>query len=746
MKGINRRGFLKTMGVSSIAMVGGNELLAKESLAADMPLPVQEDEKGFIDYLRIIRPDFEMGVFHSDITNPDTIKVLRKNFNAVTVGIYMQSTQRIEGEFSLDRASMLIEFYRLCNLTVKLHPLLGPAEYIPPWAMKEPYAGNPDKIRELMETRIKTIMGKYRGKIQYIDVFNEVISGSQSYYQLSNSRGPNIWIDLGMIDNPVPESQIVSLGDRRITPPALPVVIKDGFELTRKYGGDDLVLIYNEAPSGQVESVVGERTYELIKLMLKHNVPVNAVGMQMHMEIDKGEIYEGFNQLPYNGDRFSKNMQRYADLGLKIFVSEFDINLPKEPSPKDFRLQAEVYKDVLRRCLEQPACVSFITWGLDDSRAWVPNWRGFNGQPLWFDANLKPKLAYTEVLAMLKEMAETMAGLKDYTTDMLMGAAAFGDIKGKNTQVLLKEFNAIQPTCYPFRGWKDRYSYDFDAFNKWVNWGVEHGKKVIMHMITGPTQYFSDWIKTSVWDKDELDAMFHAYIKSMLTSNDNGKKVYAWNVVNEALQFNNSGRYHEDDKCFMNILGYEEDMSGLTGEDKINDMHPVYVRKAFEYADKYAEGKLELRETGFEFAPDSKKTKAIYQLIMHLRAKGVRVDALGLQCHLYNKKEDTYDHSKLIEVCEKFKNIGEIELFVTEADIGSFNDFELQKQRYKELIIASRQAGIAQFHFWGVADNKNSNWRGEDFPLIFDENLEKKPAYFGVLEGLLNLKKIKNHD
>jgi len=138
----------------------------------------------------------------------------------------------------------------------------------------------------------------------------------------------------------------------------------------------------------------------------------------------------------------------------------------------------------------------------------------------WFDANLKPKLTYNEVFAILKEMAETMAGLKDYTTDMLMGAAEFGDIKGKNAQVFLKEFNVIQPTYYPFRGWTDCYSYDFDTFNK---------------------------------------------------------------------------------------------------------------------------------------------------------------------------KEDTYNHRKFIEVCEKFKNIGGIELFVTEADIGSFNDFELQKQRYKELIIASRQ-------------------------------------------------------
>ena len=64
------------------------------------------------------------------------------------------------------------------------------------------------------------------------------------------------------------------------------------------------------------------------------------------------------------------------------------------------------------------------------------------------------------------------------------------------------------------------------------------------------------------------------------------------------------------------------------------------------------------------------------------------------------------------------------------------NLIPLQKQRYKELIVASKQAGIAQFHFWGVADNQDAGWRKGEYPLIFDRDFEKKPAYFGVLEGL----------
>ena len=330
-------------------------------------------------------------------------------------------------------------------------------------------------------------------------------------------------------------------------------------------------------------------------------------------------------------------------------------------------------------------------------------------------------------------------GLKDFSGKMLIGTRCDEkrDYPGnEDIRILTNEFNAVQATCYPKAGWLDSYTYDFTNFNKWVNWGVEHGKKVIMHMVTGPNDYFDDWIANRVWDRDELDAMFREYIKSMITSNDNGNKVYAWNIVNEAFRFDQTGLYMPDSNCFMNILGHEEDMSGLTGDDKINETHPVYIRKAFQYADAYAKGKLELRDYDIEFDTESKKNKALYQLLLHLRAKGVRVDALGLQGHLYFKEDDAHDFDKLPEVCNKFRSVGDLELFVTEADCGSYNDFELQKERYKKFIIACRKAEISQFYFWGFADNPAGKWREGQKCLIFDENFEKKPAYYGVLEGL----------
>ena len=78
-------------------------------------------------------------------------------------------------------------------------------------------------------------------------------------------------------------------------------------------------------------------------------------------------------------------------------------------------------------------------------------------------------------------------------------------------------------------------------------------------------------------------------------------------------------------------MGWEDDASGLSGEDKINDRHPVFIRKAFTYAAQYAAGKLELRDNTIE--RPNRKSRAFYQLARHLKKSGVKIDGVGLQCH-----------------------------------------------------------------------------------------------------------------
>ena len=88
-------------------------------------------------------------------------------------------------------------------------------------------------------------------------------------------------------------------------------------------------------------------------------------------------------------------MARLAALGLEVHVTELDV---KCPNGCDLAQQANVYRQLLRVCLAQPACTNFETWGFTDKYTWV----GADNRPLPFDQNFGPKPA---VYSMLAEFA-----------------------------------------------------------------------------------------------------------------------------------------------------------------------------------------------------------------------------------------------------------------------------------------------------------------------------------------------------
>jgi endo-1,4-beta-xylanase len=329
----------------------------------------------------------------------------------------------------------------------------------------------------------------------------------------------------------------------------------------------------------------------------------------------------------------------------------------------------------------------------------------------------------------LKELADK-AGI-------LLGVRTFFRNDAQKT-IIAREFNVGTMTCYPQEINRKPGQHDLENFNTGVNWFYARGMKPMHHMLFGPNQYESEWVR-EITDPAELETLMEDRIKVIMESNGNASKINVWNIVNEAFQYGREGKYFQHDKTVWARMGFEKDRSGLTGGAKINDMHPVYIRKAFEYAAKHTDGKLELRETGCE-AP-GKKARALYQLVRHLQNSGVRIDGIGLQCHFPIEGERALDPQGLAEEIRKYKKVG-LEVYLNEVD---FNREELpwtpelsekQKQEYKKLITAALEEGVDQVHIWGLRD-ADENWHGDVNPLLFDENLEVKPAFYGVQEALV---------
>ena len=133
-------------------------------------------------------------------------------------------------------------------------------------------------------------------------------------------------------------------------------------------------LLYNDYDVAW-EGPKADGMYRLVKRLLDEGVPLHGVGFQLH-------IFTDFDLQ----DSVRRNFQRFADLGLEIYVTELDVSLRSGASLEQ---QAAVYQDIMSLCLEQPACRALQTWGFTDRYSWRKQY-----DPLMFDDDYNTKPAY----------------------------------------------------------------------------------------------------------------------------------------------------------------------------------------------------------------------------------------------------------------------------------------------------------------------------------------------------------------
>ena len=335
-------------------------------------------------------------------------------------------------------------------------------------------------------------------------------------------------------------------------------------------------------------------------------------------------------------------------------------------------------------------------------------------------------------------------GLKDINPRVLIGAPLEISRGNDKYQSIIKtEFNTGQSLWYPaWGGWLSGNLYDFKEFNANVNWMKANNISPTMHMLVGPDNYMPDWLLNGTWQQAQLDTMLRQMIYSIMDNNDNKTKVDIWNVANEL--FDDDGTYRTN--MIWRQLGWENDNSGLTGDDQINTQHPLFIRKAFTYCREKTNKKLELRDFNIESddptTQNYRKNKALFQLVRHMINEQIPIDAVGIQGHLsIGKTAWIFENNMLRETVKKYKSLG-VEVYITEMDFRTDNRSwntnlsEQQKQDYYNYVKQAIEGGANRINFWGIQDGFDPHWLLTEHPLLWDENLEKKPAYFGVKTAL----------
>ena len=355
----------------------------------------------------------------------------------------------------------------------------------------------------------------------------------------------------------------------------------------------------------------------------------------------------------------------------------------------------------------------------------------------------------------LVDIIQKGPGLKDIKSSMLIGGCATDSPKNYWTNAaakaqLLKDCNTVTIQCYPAWGrWDEtkHHVYHVDEFSARALEMKKQHMTVTGHMLLGWDQYFPAWYKQNDFPADTLEAIMHSWFKGIIQYKGNDTLVDVWNVVNEAISWDGTGKYWPENNadhlnaCEMQHMGYEPDVSGLTGIKRPNLQHPVYIRKAFEYARTLTKKKLELRDSGFEFPTDS-KYNAFYELAVHLKKMNAPVDVIGFQTHI--DLERNYDWEGYTNNIKRYVQLG-YQVNIPEVDIGdvaqTWSDYkaDLQKTQYYKLVTAAIKGGASELQTWGFNDD---GWRLGQHAFPYTNNFEAKPAYDGIKEALIDMSAI----
>lgn len=339
--------------------------------------------------------------------------------------------------------------------------------------------------------------------------------------------------------------------------------------------------------------------------------------------------------------------------------------------------------------------------------------------------------------------------LKDVFGDkFLVGIAVnvrqSSEVDTASVKIIKKHFNSIvaedcmkSANIHPE---EDRYN--FEQADQFVKFGQENNMAIIGHCLIWHSQ-LAPWFcvdqKGNNVSAEVLKQRMKDHITTIVTRYKG--KIKGWDVVNEAIEEDGSYRKTK----FYEILGEE------------------YIPLAFQYAHE-ADPDAELYYNDYGMNVPGRRD-AVVKLVNSLKAKGLRIDAVGMQGHMgmdYPTIED-FEASMLA-----FAGTG-VKVMITEwdmsalptvkrsANISDTVTFRKAMNPYPEALPDSVSAVwnarmkaffnlflkhadiVERVTAWGVSDGdswkNNFPVRGrKEYPLLFDRNYEMKP----FLKELIN--------
>jgi endo-1,4-beta-xylanase len=299
---------------------------------------------------------FGAAVASSHLSESQYMSTLDTQFTGVTPENEMKwdATEPSRGSFSFGDADTIVSHAQSNGMKIRGHTLVW-YNQLPGWVSN---ISSGSDLLSAMKNHIAGVMGHYKDKITYWDVVNEAFNddGSRRSDVFQNEIG-NTYIE-------------------------------DAFTAAQA-ADPNAKLCYNDY-SIEGENTKSNAVYNMVKDFKSRGVPIDCVGFQSHLIV--GEVPSDFQA----------NLQRFANLGVDVNITELDVRMPTPASSANLQQQASDYTKVVQACLAISRCTSITTWGITDKYSWVPSTFSGYGAALLFDSNYNKKPAYNAVLQTLK--------------------------------------------------------------------------------------------------------------------------------------------------------------------------------------------------------------------------------------------------------------------------------------------------------------------------------------------------------
>jgi endo-1,4-beta-xylanase len=283
------------------------------------------------------------------------VTTLNREFNQLTPENEMkwQTVEPARGSFNYGLADQLVSHARSQGMTVRGHTLVWHSQ-LAGWVEG---ISSPTELSSAMQNHISNVAGHFRGQVAYWDVVNEA-------FEENGTRRQSVF------------QRVLGNG-----------YIEEAFRAARA-ADPNAKLCYNDFNTDG-QNAKSNAVFAMVQDFRSRGVPIDCVGFQAHLIV---------GQVP--GD-LQANLQRFANLGVDVHITELDIRMPTPPSAASLTTQANDYRSVVSACLAVSRCNVMTVWGVTDRYSWIPDVFPGQGAALLFDDNYQKKPAYDATLTAL---------------------------------------------------------------------------------------------------------------------------------------------------------------------------------------------------------------------------------------------------------------------------------------------------------------------------------------------------------